>query len=68
MGCRAGGLDLTLEERAAAVADLAMPGAVRGALRRARVYDKALKMLREATDEEWAEVQRSLDRKSGTKT
>lgn len=40
---------MTLAERAACIADLAAPGSVRGALRRQRVYDKALQMLTEAS-------------------
>ena len=42
---------MTIEQRAACIADLAMPGAVRGALRRKRVYDKALQMLGELAHE-----------------
>jgi hypothetical protein len=42
---------MTIEQRAACIADLAMPGAVRCALRRKRVYDKALQMLGELAHE-----------------
>lgn len=41
---------MTLEDRASCIADLAMPGSVRGELRRKRVYEKALQMLREVTN------------------
>lgn len=42
---------MTFEERAACITDLAAPGAVRGVLRRQRVYEKALQMLREVSEE-----------------
>jgi hypothetical protein len=46
---------MTLEERAACIADQAA-GTARGALRRKRVYDKALAMLREASEDRAHEV------------
>lgn len=40
---------MTLEERAACIADLSLESSVRGAERRRRIYERALKMLTEAT-------------------
>lgn len=42
---------MTIAERAAAIADLALPGEVRGKLRRDRIYARAVQMLTEVKQE-----------------
>lgn len=50
---------MTLEERAASIADVSL-GTARGALRRQRIYDQALKMLTEARTDEVLQLRAAL--------